>query len=119
MPEVGYKKPPASSQFKKGVCPNPRGRGAAKGDPNSTIDDLFNETVNYFEGGRARRASRLEVTVRSQIARALKGDVGSADAILKLRAHAQKHGDVAPRVIRIINALPDWDDEDVGRTVDS
>jgi hypothetical protein len=25
--DVGYGRPPKHSQFKKGVCPNPRGRG--------------------------------------------------------------------------------------------
>ena len=28
--EIGYKKPPLRTRFKKGVCANPKGRGANK-----------------------------------------------------------------------------------------
>jgi hypothetical protein len=34
---------------------------------------------------------------------AVRGDVGSADALLKLRVHAERQGDTGPLVIRIVN----------------
>jgi hypothetical protein len=39
-------------------------------------------------------------------AKAVKGDIASAEMLLRMRAHAEKHGDPGPLVIRIINALP-------------
>ena len=53
-----------------------------------------------------KRASRCELAVKKLAAAAIKGDVRSAGLLLKLRAHAQKHGDSGPIVIRIIGGLP-------------
>jgi hypothetical protein len=66
---------------------------------------LFAE-MDYKEGGKVRRASRLEVDIRTFAAKAVKGDVASAMLLLKMRTHAEKYGDGGPIVIRIINALP-------------
>jgi hypothetical protein len=44
---------------------------------------------------------------------ALKGDVGSAGQLLTLRAHAIKHGDSGPMIIRVTGGLPrDHSDEE-------
>jgi Family of unknown function (DUF5681) len=105
--EVGYGKPPKHSRFKKGVCPNPRGRG--KGRPFEAAEILkqvlFAE-MDYKERGKVRRASRLEIAVRTLAAKAVKGDVASAESLLKMHIHAETHGDAGPLVIRVINALP-------------
>jgi hypothetical protein len=63
--------------------------------------------MDYKEGGKVRRASRLEIAVRMLAAKAVKGDIASAVLLLTMRAHAKKYGDGGPLVIRIINALPD------------
>ena len=51
--EVGYGRPPIHTRFKKGVCPNPKGRG--KRDPTQiakTIHNVLSEEMEYREGGR-------------------------------------------------------------------
>jgi hypothetical protein len=69
------------------------------------------EEVEYREGHRIRRASKQELLIRKLFSAALRGDVSSADALLKLRVHAEHHGDTGPLVIRIVND-PDEDAED-------
>jgi hypothetical protein len=110
--EVGYGRPPVHSRFKKGECRNPKGRG--KREPSPMADVIHNvlfEEVEYREGRHIRRASKQELMIRKLFSAALRGDVGSADALLKLRVHAEHHGDPGPLVIRIVND-PDDDAED-------
>jgi hypothetical protein len=45
--------------------------------------------------------------IRKIFSAALRGDVGSADALLKLRVHAERYGDAGPLVIRIVNDSDD------------
>jgi Family of unknown function (DUF5681) len=110
--EVGYGRPPIPSRFKKGECRNRKGRG--KREPSRMADVIHNvlvEEVEYKEGRHTRRASKQELVIRQFFSAALRGDVGSADALLKLRVHAERHGDTGPLVIRIVND-PDDDAED-------
>jgi hypothetical protein len=100
--EIGYCKPPKHTRFKKGVCPNPRGRGKSEELPVAKImNSVLNAPVEFHEQGKLKRASRLELLIKKSIAEALKGDVGSAGQLLTLRAHALRHGDSGPVIIRV------------------
>jgi len=105
--KIGYGKPPKHSQFQKGVCPNPHGRGKRRG---LEVDEIMNEVLHtriaFRENGRMKKASRLELAIRRLAAEAAKGDAVSAASLLKLRAHAKKHGDTGPIVIRVKGGPP-------------
>ncbi len=106
--DVGYRKPPKHSQFKKGKSGNPKGRPKRKPPAVSeTIDSVLNANAEYRERGQTKRATRRELTIRTHIYRALKGDVKSAEALLKLRAHAQRNGDAGVQRIVLDDWLPD------------
>ena len=62
--------------------------------------------VEYREGGRTRKASRWELSVRRHLKNALKGDVGAAEALLKIRAQAQAKRDSTTQVVQICDLLP-------------
>lgn len=105
---VGYRKPPKHSQFKKGLTGNPKGRPKRKPlAAAETIDGVLNARAEYREGGQTRTATRRELTIRTHVSRALKGDVKSAETLLKLRAHAQRHGEAGVRRIVVRDWLPD------------
>ena len=93
--DVGYGRPPKRSQFKKGVCPNPRGRG-------KRCD------LQFRERGRVKKTSRIELSIRRLAASAVKGDIGSAASLLKMRAHAEKYRDAGPMIIRVFGGPPNW-----------
>jgi hypothetical protein len=63
--DVGYGRPPKHSQFKKGVCPNPRGRGK-RGDLQigEIMKRVLNATTEFRDRGKVKKASRLELSVR-------------------------------------------------------
>ena len=105
--DVGYGRPPKHSQFKKGVCPNPRGRGK-HGDLQigEIMKRVSNAATEFRDRGKVKKASRLELSVRRLAASAAKGDIGSAAWLLKLRAHAEKYRDAGPTIFRIVGGLP-------------
>src|SRR5271169_2575383 len=102
--EIGYGKPPQHSQFKKGVCANPRGRPRRQ---NTEIGDVvrgfLSSQTEYCEKGRTRKTSRLELAIKRHVISALNGDVGSTAILLKMRAQAMKFGDAGPLVVNIVN----------------
>ena len=108
--DVGYRKPPKHSHFKKGGCPNPLGRGKRCGlKVGEILNKVLNAKTEFRERGKLKKASRIELTIRRLAVSAVKGDVGSAASPLKMRAHAEKYCETGPMIIRVINAVPDWD----------
>lgn len=103
--EIGYGKPPKHSQFKKGVCPNPRGRPRRRGPSiGDVVRDVLSETTNIPCKDRVQRGSRLELVIRRHFVAALSGDVGSAAMLLRLRENGMKYGDSGPLIIHILNS---------------
>jgi hypothetical protein len=105
--ELGYGRPPRHSQFKKGVCANPRGRPRRF---NPEIGDVvyrfLSAKTQHREKGQTKQTSRLELAIKHHINAALNGNVGSTIMLLKMRAHGLKFGDTGPLIIQIVNALP-------------
>jgi hypothetical protein len=106
--EVGYRKPPQESRFKKGVSGNPKGRPKRKpfaaGD---IVNKVLNSSAEYRERGQTKRATRRELTLRNYVRLALKGDAKAAETLLRLRAHAQRFGDAGNDRVEVTGWLPD------------
>lgn len=101
---VGHRRPPRHTQFKKGVCANPRGRGKAKGNEQSaSVSRVLSELVEYNEGGKRKKAPLLKILILRLFNGAMRGDVRSANDLLLLRAHAQRRGEPGPLIIRVLN----------------
>ena len=75
--DVGYKKPPKATQFKKGRSGNPRGR-----PPNRRreipYDTLLGQMVTIREDGRERRVTAAEAFLLHLTKRGLEGDSAAA-----------------------------------------
>jgi Family of unknown function (DUF5681) len=98
--EVGYKKPPRHSQFKRGNRDNPKGRGKRKVATEAEIlKRVLNFPAEFRHRGKSKRAPRIELTIKRFGASALKGDVGDAAMLLKMRAHFERNGDINPTII--------------------
>jgi hypothetical protein len=106
--EIGYGKPPKHSQFKKGVCPNPRGRGKREELKfDAIVSGVMNAKVDYYERGNRKIASRIELLIKKLVAEALSGNVASADQLLNIRQHAKHHGDTGPLVVTVVGGYHD------------
>ena len=92
--EVGYKKPPQHSQFKPGNRANPHGRRGKAGQRRESdiVYDIMQGRVDFREGVNSKRASRIEVMIKSYGEAALRGDVRAAEALLKIRAEFSDNG---------------------------
>jgi hypothetical protein len=96
--KVGFKKPPRHSQFKPGNRANPNGRRGKRGARTRAqiARDFIKDVVEFREGGKLKRAPRIELLVRCYGAAALQGDIGAADALLKIREYFEKHPAIEP-----------------------
>src|ERR1700730_18215022 len=74
--EVGYRKPPKKSQFKKGQSGNPKASKKTEpiDDLRVVIDGVLAELVTIRDGGKTRTVSKLEAMLQAQRLNALKGD---------------------------------------------
>jgi hypothetical protein len=102
--EIGYGKPPKHTQFKKGVCPNPKGRGKRHAaDVDEIMAKFLDAPVKVPDRGRGRGLTRKELSIKRLVAGAVKGDVQSAALLLKVRGCAEATNDLGPMVIIIEN----------------
>lgn len=72
--EVGYRKPPKATRFKKGQSGNPKGRPKGTRNFKTDLEDVLRQRVTLREGGRERKVSTQHAIIRAAAAKALKGD---------------------------------------------
>jgi Family of unknown function (DUF5681) len=100
--EIGYKKPPRHSRFAPGNRANPHGRGKRKRRTEAEIVyEVMNGLAEFREGGKSKRAPRIEIMIKRYGAAALRGDVSAAETLLKIRASFEKHPAIEPVVLRL------------------
>jgi hypothetical protein len=82
--EVGYRKPPKASQFRKGQSGNPRGHRKNVKSLRTLLTAALDEKVTVHENGEHRRISKRELAA-IQLANGLaKGDLRSFRAVVLL-----------------------------------
>lgn len=84
--EIGYKRPPVATRWKKGQSGNPSGR--KKGTLNLRTDLMAElaEVIQINEGGSPRRITKQRALLKSLAARGIQGDARAANLILSLIA---------------------------------
>jgi hypothetical protein len=85
--EVGYKKPPRATRFKKGQSGNPSGRPkkVPSGlDPGMVLQAVDNEEIVVFENGKRKRMMKVEIQFRQLFAKAIKGDLKAARQVANM-----------------------------------
>ena len=88
--EVGYKKPPHSTRFKKGVSGNPGGRPSAKRNLSkklsvkATFLDVLAKPVKVNIGGKTLNINGIEAAFLQLRAKALAGDYRALRLLIDL-----------------------------------
>jgi hypothetical protein len=112
--DIGYGRPPKHSQFSPGRSGNPRGRPPKSPDKLAeAIGKVLDAQVQYKEKGRTKTATRHELRLRQLIQRAVAGDVGAAEALIRERTRAARQSGGPQRVV-VTDWLPDHPGQTVG-----
>ena len=88
--KVGYRKPPAEHQFKKGVSGNPKGRPKEKpvgaGEPSCGVFDIvlkeLGRQIKVTESGKRRKMTVLQAMVRGACNKGLQGDLKAISLLM-------------------------------------
>jgi hypothetical protein len=102
-PNVGYKRPPEASRFKKGHSGNPKGRPRTR-HRQIPYDTVLGQMVTVREDGRERRITAAEAFLLQLTQKGLAGDSAAARASLAAieEARAKRSPDKNAEVLRII-----------------
>jgi hypothetical protein len=98
--EVGYGRPPVSTQFKAGTCANPKGRPKGAKNTATLVRDKLDEKVPVRQNGKMRKMTKRELGIAKAINRfAESGDLSALEKLHKLESggsHAVASGGEPP-----------------------
>ena len=82
--EVGYRKPPKASRWRKGRSGNPRGR--QKGIPNlkTELTQELGEMIAIKEQGQPRKITKQRGLIKALAAKAVQGDTRASNILINM-----------------------------------
>lgn len=95
--DVGYKKPPKHSRFRKGVSGNRKGRPKGKRNIATVLTESLEETIVIKERGLRRTVTTLEAALKQVANKAVSGDLLAARQLIALIRSAEEHAVEPPR----------------------
>lgn len=84
--EVGYRKPPKHTQFKKGQSGNTKGRPKGAKGLKTIARELLSEKVTVRTAAGSKRMRKIEAMVHKVMEKAFNGDMRAIQALLQLYA---------------------------------
>jgi hypothetical protein len=82
--EVGFRRPPKSTQFKPGKSGNPRGRPKGIRPVSAVLQQILAQRIAVTENGRTRRLPTLEVMLRRLANDAMRSEPSALKLMLSL-----------------------------------
>ena len=100
--EVGYRKPPRHTGFKKRQSGNQRGRPPGSKNLTTLLNDAPNDPVTITENGRRRKITKREAVIKQLVNRSASADPRSLkillDLMLNLEARARASAAPTPAI---------------------
>jgi hypothetical protein len=102
--DVGFAKPPKSTQFQPGKSGNPQGR--PKGSPNlgKVLMAELDQLIEVNDNGRRRKLPKGQIAVRQIVNKAVTGDVKAFSVATDLLRKIGLFDDVAPPKEEVFDA---------------
>lgn len=97
--EIGYRKPPTATRFRKGVSGNPTGRPKGSRSISSILAKLGRERVKVTTNGKTRTMTKLEVVFTQLNNQAASGNLKAIRELLsahRLFAEPQQIDEITP-----------------------
>lgn len=88
--DVGYRKPPLQSQFKRGKSGNPTGKRAPVLDINELIRAELKKTIQITENGKTKRVTKLQAVAMKFVQKAMQGDPRAQKQVMEARPETDK-----------------------------
>lgn len=82
--EVGFKRPPVHTRFKKGESGNCKGRPKNTKNLKTDLNEELREKVTLKDGDRTKRISKQRAIVKTLTNKTLKGDARAANTLIGL-----------------------------------
>jgi hypothetical protein len=82
--EVGYQRPPKSTQFKKGESGNQKGRPKGSRTVGAVLQEILHQKIGVTENGKTRRLPALEVMLRRLANDAMRNEPAALKLMLSL-----------------------------------
>ncbi|MGL4367356.1 MAG: DUF5681 domain-containing protein [Brevinemataceae bacterium] len=82
--KIGYKQPPKSSQFRKGVSGNTKGRPKGSKNLRTILKKELEEKMTIQEKGKTKKITKQEAIIKTLVNNTLKGDKNTMQALLRL-----------------------------------
>ena len=105
--EVGYRKPPAHTRWKKGQSGNSRGRPKKSAGLEAAFHKALQEKVSVIENGRKSKITKIEAAIKQLTNRAASGDRHSMKMLLDIYEKTKASRPEDPLRIIIEGGLPD------------
>jgi hypothetical protein len=100
--EVGYRRPPVATQFKKGESGNKKGRPKGIRPVGAILQGILQQKLAVSENGKTRRYSYLEVMLRRLANDAMRSDPAALKLMLSL---CDRYGETAETDLRLDEIL--------------
>jgi hypothetical protein len=108
--EVGYGKPPKSTQFKPGQSGNPKGRPKGTKNLVTDLNEELSEKIVVTEGGKPLTITKQRAMIKSIAVKAMSGDVRAATILMRLMLDSEQastQADVAEELLGHDKAILD------------
>lgn len=83
--DVGYKKPPKHTQFKKGQCDNAKGRPKGSKNANTLAHQIANQKITVrARNGKLSKKTRFEIMLENLTTAGIKNDTKAATLVFNI-----------------------------------
>lgn len=86
--DVGYRRPPASGQFKKGSSGNPKGRPKGSNNFQTLLEKELAQKIVVNENGKKKPLTRMQAVIKRLVSGALQGDQKQLLALVEIMRRA-------------------------------